>query len=229
MGVLKGCACALVTRDVRSIGDGKRQPRTLETARSKRGGPALRGFPSTLVDSGGRAFELHLGRSWRTHDDVDVRVLRDDAPRLRQMLAGWDIKIAASGVLSSWNGSAPSAVEGHNNLWCRKAPGQPWCIDVTIGDGNRQFWRFRRDQEGTDPVGDRCPAKPIGSPLPRSRATAPLQEQGHQTKGRTRRHRSAPPPHDRSTRSAPPLPARESPLSYAVDRTTRTNAERGRT
>jgi len=44
-----------------------------------------------------------------------------------------------------WKGSALLAHASQNNLWCRKGPEQPWCIDITIGEGDREFWIFRRD------------------------------------------------------------------------------------
>jgi hypothetical protein len=46
---------------------------------------------------GGHALDLHLGRSWRTHDDIDVGVLRGDAPALATLLEGWNSEIAAAG------------------------------------------------------------------------------------------------------------------------------------
>jgi hypothetical protein len=39
----------------------------------------FRGFPGRLWISSGYALELHLSRSWRSHDDIDVGVLRNDA------------------------------------------------------------------------------------------------------------------------------------------------------
>ena len=62
-----------------------------------------------------------------------------------EVLPGWDIEIASSGVLTPWKASALLAEASQNNLWCRKGPGQPWCIDITIGEGDREFWIFRRD------------------------------------------------------------------------------------
>jgi hypothetical protein len=95
--------------------------------------------------SGGHALELHLGRSWRCHDDIDVGVLRGDAPGLTTLLEGWDIEIAAAGVLSPWSGSVPLAQKSQNNLWCRKTTDRPWCLDVTVNDGDQESWIFRRD------------------------------------------------------------------------------------
>jgi hypothetical protein len=95
--------------------------------------------------SGGVALELHLGRSWRTHHDSDVSILRDDALTLPVVLAGWDIQVAAAGALTPWDGSALAAQANQNNVWCRKAPNQPWCLDVTISEGDQECWIYRRD------------------------------------------------------------------------------------
>jgi hypothetical protein len=102
-------------------------------------------FPARWWISGGHALELHLGRSWRPHDDIDVGVPREDSPRLGHTLRGWDVKIAASGILTPWSGSTPLVQKRQNNLWCRKGSDQPWCIDVTIADGDETHWIFRRD------------------------------------------------------------------------------------
>jgi len=103
------------------------------------------GFPARWWITGGLALELHLGRSWRAHEDSDVSLLRQDAPALRHLLAGWDLCVAAAGSLSPWDGAPPSAEANHNNVRCRTATDQPWCLDVTIGDGDGDCWVFRRD------------------------------------------------------------------------------------
>lgn len=102
-------------------------------------------WPTRWWISGGVALELHLGRSWRTHDDSDVSIMRDDAAALSMTLAGWDIWVAAAGTLTLWDGSELVAEANQNNVWCRKAPDQPWCLDVTISEGDRECWIYRRD------------------------------------------------------------------------------------
>ena len=44
--------------------------------------------PSRWWIIGGVAFELHLGRSWRAHHDIDVSILRGDATVLHEVLVG---------------------------------------------------------------------------------------------------------------------------------------------
>jgi phosphatidylserine/phosphatidylglycerophosphate/cardiolipin synthase-like enzyme len=95
--------------------------------------------------SGGHALELHVGRTWRHHEDTDVGIVRDEAPRLREVLAGWEVWVAAAGELRAWDGAVPVAEHHENNLWCRRRPGAPWALDVTIGDGDATHWTYRRD------------------------------------------------------------------------------------
>jgi hypothetical protein len=95
--------------------------------------------------SGGLALELHLGRSWRDHDDTDVSLARCDVIKLRSILDGWDIHIASAGQLEPWTGKDIHSDLHQNNLWCRRDINGPWCLDVTICEGDNDFWIFRRD------------------------------------------------------------------------------------
>jgi hypothetical protein len=95
--------------------------------------------------SGGRALELHVGRSWRDHDDTDVGVPRRDVAGVRMVLDGWDIHVAAAGRLDPWRGQELRPDLHQNNLWCRRHPTGPWCLDVTIAEGDSEAWVYRRD------------------------------------------------------------------------------------
>ena len=95
--------------------------------------------------AGGHALEAHLHRAWRAHGDLDIGICRHDAPALAEILAGWDIHMAVAGRLSPWDGGPLSADREPNNLWCRRSPGEPWCLDVTLGAGDDRSWIYRRD------------------------------------------------------------------------------------
>ncbi len=82
---------------------------------------------------GGHALELHLGRSWRDHDDIDVGICRDDLGAARTLLTGWDIR------------------ESLNNVWARRAPDVGWGLDLTVGAGSEEHWVYRRDPTITRP------------------------------------------------------------------------------
>lgn len=96
--------------------------------------------------AGGHALELHLGRSWRSHDDTDVSFCRADASAVFELLDGWDLQVAAAGVLSPWSGRPLKAEAHENNLWARPSPDAPWALDMTISDGNDDRWIYRRNQ-----------------------------------------------------------------------------------
>ena len=102
-------------------------------------------WPSRWWITGGMALELYLGRSWRTHDDSDVSILRTDASGLPALLPGWDVQVAAAGSLTAWDRTELSAEANQNNVWCRKAPNRPWCLDVTLSEGDQDCWIYRRD------------------------------------------------------------------------------------
>ncbi len=114
--------------------------------------------------SGGHALEAHLGTSWRDHDDTDIAISRSDAPRLLDVLHGWDIHIGSAGVLSTWAGDPLDAGRSQNNLWCRPTPAAPWMIDVTVGDGNEHEWIYRRDPTIRRPWDDAVLTTPDGTP-----------------------------------------------------------------
>ncbi len=96
--------------------------------------------------TGGHALELHCNRSWRQHDDIDISLCRNDAHLLPQVLTGWDVHVAAAGQLRPWTGHELKAAASENNLWVRRAPSEPWCLDLTIADGDDDQWIFRRDR-----------------------------------------------------------------------------------
>jgi hypothetical protein len=80
----------------------------------------FRAAPFRWWIAGGRALELHLGRSWRHHD-------------------------AAAGRLPPWSGGALEQSLHQNNLWARRAGG-PWLLDITVGEGDEEAWIYRRDE-----------------------------------------------------------------------------------
>src|SRR6478735_9237399 len=100
------------------------------------------GAPFRWWISGGRALELHLGRTWRSHDDTDIGVVRTDTAAIHSYLSDWDLHVAASGSLTPWQGEMLDESKAQNNVWCRADSGGPWILDLLIGDGNRQDWIY---------------------------------------------------------------------------------------
>ncbi len=96
--------------------------------------------------SGGHALEAHVGCRWRGHDDTDIGLTRSDAPRLLEVLDGWDLHVGAAGVLTPWTGEPLDPTRHQHNLWGRPTPDSPWMLDVTIGEGSAKEWIYRRDR-----------------------------------------------------------------------------------
>jgi lincosamide nucleotidyltransferase A/C/D/E len=95
--------------------------------------------------TGGIALELHAGRSWRSHDDIDVGLCRGELALLAPLLDDWEIHVAAAGELRPWRGEHLLGDRHENNLWLRR-PGGAWCLDVAIGEGDEDHWTYRRDR-----------------------------------------------------------------------------------
>jgi hypothetical protein len=95
--------------------------------------------------TGGHALELHLGRSWRTHEDTDIGVVREELPAVHSLLSTWDPHIAAAGQLAPWRGETLRSELHQNNVWCRCNAAGPWVLDVTVGEGSDTVWIYRRD------------------------------------------------------------------------------------
>lgn len=114
--------------------------------------------------TGGHALELHLGRSWREHVDVDVGVLRSDGLALAKALSGWDVRLAAAGRLSELPARPLQSALHENNLWVRTRASGPWCLDVTISEGNAETWRYRRRRNLCVPWSEAVLVDPDGLP-----------------------------------------------------------------
>lgn len=105
---------------------------------------------------GGHALELHLGRSWREHDDIDIGISLADAPALHSWLSSMEAWIAAAGVLHAWDGRGLVDDHDEHNLWVRQTAADPWGIDVTVGAGTMDEWVCRRDPFGPAALGRGC-------------------------------------------------------------------------
>jgi hypothetical protein len=105
----------------------------------------FRGATFPWFVAGGHALELALGRSWRSRQDLDVGVSRNDLELLHGYLADWELYVAAAGNLQRWDGRALSSEHHENNIWARRSSDDPWAFDLTIGGGDAEVWWSRRD------------------------------------------------------------------------------------
>lgn len=114
----------------------------------------LEGAPFRWWIAGGYAIEHFVGRSVRTHGDIDVLLLRKDGALARNWLADWDCWAAdPPGSLRPWSvGEAlPLSV---SDVWCRRSSGNPWRFQLMLDDGDDGYWRSRRDPRVSKPISE---------------------------------------------------------------------------
>jgi hypothetical protein len=93
--------------------------------------------------AGGWALDLFLGRQTRAHKDLDVGILRRDAPQVLAALAGWEFFAAHEGRLRRCDSGEPAAQV--NGLWGRRAPMSPWALELLLDEAADDRWLFRRE------------------------------------------------------------------------------------
>ncbi|MDT0276909.1 nucleotidyltransferase domain-containing protein [Blastococcus goldschmidtiae] len=108
----------------------------------------LEGVDAPWWIAGGWALDLHLGRRTRAHHDIDVLVLREDLPTVRERLRGWDLQAAdppGAGTLRPWpeDEVLPAAL---HDVWCRPSPTSPWALQLMVDDTDGGEWFFRPDR-----------------------------------------------------------------------------------
>lgn len=114
----------------------------------------LSGMPCRWWIAGGWAVDLHLGRQTRTHGDIDVLLLRGDQLAFQRHLAGWDLQAAdPPGSLRPWAEGETLPSEVHD-IWCRRSPSSPWCLQLMIDDAEQDQWVYRRDSRIRRPVAE---------------------------------------------------------------------------
>jgi hypothetical protein len=104
--------------------------------------------------AGGWAIELAVGRALRSHDDIDVLLLRRDQFAIQRVLKGWDWHAAdPPGTLRPWPEGEwlPLAV---HDIWCRPTPDAPWRIQFMLDESSGDDWVSRRDSRIRRPIGE---------------------------------------------------------------------------
>lgn len=112
----------------------------------------LRALSDPWWIAGGWAIDLHLGHQTREHDDTDVLILREHQVALQQALQGWDLHAAdPPGSLRPWRTGEILPTHVHD-VWCRRTPESPWCLQIMLDRALDGVWIYRRDERIRRPV-----------------------------------------------------------------------------
>ena len=139
--------------------------------------------------AGGYALEMFAGYSWRTHDDIDVLLLRRDQQAIHGWLPDWQVYAAdPPGHLRRWE-------PGHwleptvHDLWCRESADRPWRIQFMLDEAEAGTWISRRNRQVSRPVDSLGLTSDLGIPyltpevqlFYKAKATRPKDELDFQT------------------------------------------------
>ncbi len=104
--------------------------------------------------AGGWALDLFLGKTTRSHEDLDIAVLRQDQFLARTYLKNWDMYIGlGDGAISDapWDGTtfieAPTPA-----LWCKETNQSEWAFELLLTDSSNGQWQSRRNARITLPI-----------------------------------------------------------------------------
>ncbi|HJR96772.1 MAG TPA: amino acid transporter [Actinomycetota bacterium] len=112
----------------------------------------MRGFDRPWWVAGGWALELFVERQIRTHEDVDVAILRRDHLALNHHLGNWDLHYATPDhQLVPWKPAVDLRPPVHG-IWARPEPVGPWFCEFLLNESAGDDWVYRRDPSVRMPI-----------------------------------------------------------------------------
>jgi hypothetical protein len=99
--------------------------------------------------AGGWSLELD-DEPGRSHDDVDVVVLRRDLDAVRERLADWHLWEAHQGLRPLLPGEEPR--EDPEQWWVRRDAWSPWVMDVLLTPTDGDDWLYKKDHRVRRPL-----------------------------------------------------------------------------
>lgn len=100
--------------------------------------------------AGGWALDLFVGRQTRSHEDLDIGILRVDAPRAVDSMAGWEFFEARNGRLRGLGDAVPG-LDVHS-LWGRPLGESRWVLELMLEESEADTWVFRRERSIRRPL-----------------------------------------------------------------------------
>jgi len=94
---------------------------------------------------GGWSIDLWLGRETRSHDDLEIAILRGDLRRVRAHLRDYEFRCVGDGEARALAAGVDPPPDRYQN-WVFDRHAYEWRLDVMMEYGDSDTWVFRRDQ-----------------------------------------------------------------------------------
>jgi hypothetical protein len=105
----------------------------------------LDGLEAVWCVVGGWSIDLFLGEQTRPHHDLEIAIKREDLPKVRKHLSGFDFHAVRSGSVRRLAPDETSPLDFRQH-WVLDAVAQSWRVDVMIEPGDEDWWVYRRDE-----------------------------------------------------------------------------------
>lgn len=94
--------------------------------------------------AGGYAIEQFVGKSFRSHDDIDIVVYRDEQIKIQRWLQDWQLYAAdPPGTLRTWT-IDEYLPYGIHDIWGHRAGADAWQLQVMLSETEGDAWFSRR-------------------------------------------------------------------------------------
>ena len=110
--------------------------------------------------AGGWALDLYQGASSRSHQDIDIAVLRGDQARLRQFLSGWSAHKMVHGQSQPWMETEQLTLPVHE---VHASRGEAH-LEFLLNEATQTHWLFRRNLSISLPLSVLSRRTPSGIP-----------------------------------------------------------------
>lgn len=101
----------------------------------------MNGFNKPWAIAGGWATDLFLGRTTRTHDDIEIMVFRNDQLNVQDYLHGWCFKKVDKGKFAHWEKGEMLNLPIHEAY----AENENEKIEILLNERDTHNWVYRRD------------------------------------------------------------------------------------
>src|SRR5262245_39033678 len=113
----------------------------------------LQSFGTRWWVAGGWAVDLFLEQVTRVHEDLDVGIMSQDLPALRDALPEWQFFEAKDGRLTELERDVQPRADVHS-LWCRREGSPVWQLEIMLEGVNGDEWVYRREPKIRRPFSD---------------------------------------------------------------------------